>query len=316
MEMNQFAVNGNLLKRSGAAIIDFIVFTVLSLFLISSIVGPIYDNQYQTSQLSSAFTTYQKASYLYAEDEATGQVLFVANDAIPDAIYAYYSIFRNGKTFLEETIPFVFTNAWYNTTILDIDNNSTLFELPNNDATLRAVERTNLSETDQSLLANFYTRAFNDALADLATYGPYVELAQQINQYFLEILAIAASMSLLLFYLLIPLLAKEGRSLGKLLLGLSVVSKDGYHIAWWQQLVRFMGLTLTFVLGIYTILGSILISYTFMIFTKNYRSLHDFVALTRVVDRKQSLLFKKEAQFIDYKASLDDSSSSSQNFSL
>jgi uncharacterized RDD family membrane protein YckC len=316
MEMNQFAVNGNLLKRSGAAIVDFIAFTLVSLFLISSAVGPFYDNQYQTSQLSNAFTTYQKASYLYAEDDATGQVLFVANDDIPDAIYAYYSIFRNGKTFLEETEPFVFTNMWYNTTILDIDNNSTLFELVNNDPTLRAVERSNLSESDQSLLTNFYTRAFNEALRDLATFGPYVELAQQINQYFIEILAIAASISLLVFYLLIPLLAKEGRTLGKLLLGLSVVSKDGYHIVWWQQLVRFMGLTLTFVLGIYTILGSILISYTFMIFTKNYRSLHDFVALTRVVDRKQSLLFKKEAQFIDYKASLDESSSSSQNFSV
>ena len=316
MEMNQFAVNGNLLKRSGAAIVDFIAFTLVSLFLISSAVGPFYDNKYQTSQLSNAFTTYQKASYLYAEDETTGQVLFVPNDAIPDAIYSYYSIFKNGKTFLEETEPFVFTNAWYNTTILDIDNNSSLFELVNNDLTLRAVERSNLSESDQSLLTNFYTRAFNDALADLATFGPYVELAQQINQYFIEILAIAASVSLLVFYLLIPLLAKEGRTLGKLLLGLSVVNKDGYHIAWWQQLVRFMGLSLTFVLGIYTILGSILISYTFMIFTKNYRSLHDFVALTRVVDRKQSLLFKKEAQLLDYKASLDETSSTSENFSV
>ena len=53
-----------------------------------------------------------------------------------------------------------------------------------------------------------------------------------------------------------------------------------------------------------------------MIFTKNYRSLHDFVALTRVVDRKQSLLFKKEAQLLDYKASLDETSSTSENFSV
>lgn len=310
MEQNQFAVNGNLLKRSGAAILDFIVFTLVSLFLISSAIGPFYDSQYDTSTLSEQFTTYQTASYLYAEDESSGQVLFVANEAIPDAIYQYYSEFKNGKVYLEETEPFVFSNEWYNETILKINEEGTFFELVEGDTTVRAVERSNLSEDEQGLLATFYTNAFNDALADLATYEPYVTLAQQINQFFLEILAIAASISVIIFYFLVPLLLKEGRTLGKLALGLSVVNKDGYYLAWWQHLLRFMAFTATLVLGIYTILGSILISYTFMIFTKNYRSLHDFVAMTRVVDRKQSLLFHREEQLLDYKASLDTSNPS------
>lgn len=305
METNQFAVNGNLLKRSGAAILDFIVFTLLALFLISSVVGPFYDSQYQTSQLSEQFTTYQVASSLYEEDENTGQVIFVDNEAIPEALYDYYRVFKNGKTYLDDTTPFVFSDAWYNTTILLIEEEDTLFELVNGDINTRAVERSNLSEEEQSLLANFYTRAFNDALADLATYEPYVALAQQINQYFLEILAIAASITMLVVYLILPLILKEGRTLGKLLLSLSVVSKDGYALQWWQFLLRFVGITLTFVLAIYTILGSILISYTFMIFSKNYRALHDFLAISRVVDKKQSLIFTKEAQLLDYKASLD-----------
>ncbi len=306
MEQNQFAVNGNLLKRSGAAILDFIVFTLASLFLISSAIGPFYDNQYNTSQLSEQFTSFQLASYLYDEDETTNQVLFVSNGDIPDAIYNYYSEFKNGKVYLEETDPFVFSNSWYNETILKINDEGTFFELDQADTTLRAIERNDLSEDEQALLLNFYTNAFNDALADLAQYEPYVSLAQQINQFFIEILAIAASISVLLFYFLIPLLLKEGRTLGKLALGLSVVNKDGYHVAWWQHLLRFIGLTITFVLAIYTILGSILVSYTFMIFTKNYRSLHDFLAMTRVIDRKQSLIFTKEAQLLDYKASLDN----------
>jgi uncharacterized RDD family membrane protein YckC len=305
MEQNQFAVNGNLLKRSGAAILDFIVFTLATLFLISSAIGPIYDNQYNTSQLSDQFTAYQLASYLYAEDETTEQVLFVSNGEIPDAIYNYYAEFKNGKLYLEETEPFVFSNAWYNETILNINEEGTFFELNQGDSNVRASERTDLSEEEQALLLNFYTNAFNDALADLANYEPYVALAQQINAYFIEILAIGASISMLIFYLLFPLLLKEGRTLGKLALNLSVVNKDGYHLAWWQHLLRFIGLTITFVLAIYTILGSILVSYTFMIFTKNYRSLHDFLAITRVIDRKQSLIFTKEAQLLDYKASLD-----------
>lgn len=305
MEQNQFAVNGNLLKRSGAAILDFIVFTLATLFLISSAIGPFYDNQYNTSQLSSQFTAYQLASYLYAEDDTTSQVLFVANEEIPEAIYQYYAEFKNGKVYLEEDEPFAFSNQWYNETILKINEEGTFFVLDAGDTTLRALERSDLSEEEQALLSTFYTNAFNDALADLAQYEPYVDLARQINQFFIEILAIAASISVLIFYLLLPLLLKEGRTLGKLVLNLSVVNKDGYHLVWWQYLLRFIGLTVTFVLAIYTILGSILVSYTFMIFTKNYRSLHDFLAFTRVVDRKQSLIFSKEAQLLDYKASLE-----------
>ena len=297
MKNNTFTVNANLFKRSSAAILDFIVFVVLGLSLISFVIGPIYDNNFDTSSLSEEFLALQKASALYVENEDSNQVLLVESENYPTVVYQYYSEFKNNKMMGEETLPFVFSNAWFNTTILEVNASDSLFELVNGDLTLVAVPKAAVTSAD---ITAFYTVAYDNALKDLAQYAPYRELAREINRYFIEILSIAFLISGILLYLIIPLLTKHSQTLGKLVLGLSVVTKEGYTLALWQKVIRFIILMATFVLAIYTVFGSILISYTFMIFTKNYRSIHDFVSFTKVVDDKQSKIFKTEANLLSY----------------
>jgi uncharacterized RDD family membrane protein YckC len=297
MKNNTFTVNANLFKRSSAAILDFIAFVVLGLSLISFVIGPIYDNNFNTSSLSEEFLALQKASALYVENEDSNQVLLVESENYPTVVYQYYSEFKNNKMMGEETVPFVFSNAWFNTTILEVNASDSLFELVSGDLTLIAVPKAAVTSAD---ITAFYTIAYNNALNDLAQYAPYRELAREINRYFIEILSIAFLISGILLYLIIPLLTKHSQTLGKLVLGLSVVTKEGYTLALWQKTIRFIILMATFVLAIYTVFGSILISYTFMIFTKNYRSIHDFVSFTKVVDDKQSMIFKTEANLLSY----------------
>ena len=297
MKNNTFTVNANLFKRSSAAILDFIAFVVLGLSIISFVIGPIYDNNFDTSSLSEEFLALQKASALYVENEDSNQVLLVESENYPTVVYQYYSEFKNNKMMGEETVPFVFSNAWFNTTILEVNASDSLFELVNGDLTLIAVPKAAVTSAD---ITAFYTVAYDNALKDLAQYAPYRELAREINRYFIEILSIAFLISGILLYLIIPLLTKHSQTLGKLVLGLSVVTKEGYTLALWQKTIRFIILMATFVLAIYTVFGSILISYTFMIFTKNYRSIHDFVSFTKVVDDKQSKIFKSEANLLSY----------------
>ena len=297
MKNNTFTVNANLFKRSSAAILDFIVFVVLGLSLISFVIGPIYDNNFDTSSLSEEFLALQKASALYVENEDSNQVLLVESENYPAVVYQYYSEFKNNKMMGEETVPFVFSNAWFNTTILEVNASDSLFELVNGDLTLVAVPKVAVISAD---ITAFYTVAYDNALKDLAQYAPYRDLAREINRFFIEILSIAFLISGILLYLIIPLLTKHSQTLGKLVLGLSVVTKEGYTLALWQKVIRFIILMATFVLAIYTVFGSILISYTFMIFTKNYRSIHDFVSFTKVVDDKQSKIFKTEASLLSY----------------
>lgn len=302
MKNNTFTVNANLFKRSSAAIIDFIVFIILGLSLISFAIGPIYDNNFNTSALSEEFLALQKASYLYVESEDTNQVLLVDSANYPTVVYQYYSEFKPNKIMGEETTPFVFSNAWFNTTILKVEASDSLFELVNEDLNVVAVAKSTVSSAD---ITTYYTDAYNKALLDLAQYAPYRELAREINRFFIEILSIAFLISGLLLYLLIPMVTKHNQTLGKLVLGLSVVTKEGYTLSLWQKVLRFIAIMVTFVLAIYTVFGSILISYTFMIFTKNYRSLHDFVSLSKVVDSKQSLIFEDEGMLINYEGKLN-----------
>jgi uncharacterized RDD family membrane protein YckC len=312
MKNNMFVVNANLFKRSGSAILDFVLFIVLGLSLISFAIGPIYDSQYDTSSLSEEFLSLQMASYLYQESDETNQVLLVTSEDYPDVVYQYYSEFKNNKIMGEETTPFQFTIAWFNETILEVDETTSLFERVNGEDVLVAVAK---STTTDVQLVDFYTKAYNDALLDLATYAPYRSLAQEINRYFIEILSIAFFISAFVLYFIVPLFTKQSQTLAKLAFGIMVVTKDGFSLQLWQKVVRFIGLFATFVLAIYTVFGSILISYTFMIFTKNYRSLHDFIASTKVVDQKQSHVFPNVSAYEDYERSFDQSPSEKSTYS-
>jgi uncharacterized RDD family membrane protein YckC len=288
------------------------LFIVLGLSLISFAIGPIYDSQYDTSSLSEEFLSLQMASYLYQESDETNQVLLVTSEDYPDVVYQYYSEFKNNKTMGEETTPFQFTVAWFNETILEVDETTSLFERVNGEDVLVAVAK---STTTDVQLVDFHTKAYNDALLDLATYAPYRSLAQEINRYFIEILSIAFFISALILYFIVPLFTKQSQTLAKLAFGIMVVTKDGFSLQLWQKVVRFIGLFVTFVLAIYTVFGSILISYTFMIFTKNYRSLHDFIASTKVVDQKQSHVFPNVSAYEEYERSFDQSPSEKSTYS-
>jgi uncharacterized RDD family membrane protein YckC len=297
MKNNMFVVNANLFKRSGSAILDFVLFVVLGSSVISFAIGPIYDNQYDRYSLSQEFYSLQKASYLYQENEDTNQVLLVTADNYPKVVFQYYSEFKQNKIMGEDPSPFQFSIAWYNQTILKVEESSSLFERVNNEDVLVAVAKTTTTDVQ---LVDFYTKAYNDALLDLASYEPYRSLEVKIIGYTLEVFFIAFFISAAVLYFFIPLLSKHSQTLAKRAFGIIVVTKDGFTIQLWQKVVRFIVLFATFVLAIYTVFGSILISYTFMIFTKNYRSIHDFVSFTKVVDDKQSMIFKSEANLLSY----------------
>jgi uncharacterized RDD family membrane protein YckC len=303
-------VPANLAKRSGAAILDFLMTLLLWVTPITFVVSPIYDQMYGTTAIQQDHVAIQLDSHLYIEDPDTTVVTYVALADIPDAIYDYYSDFRVGKTYLEETDPFVFSNEWYNESVLNIGSSdeaiTIYFEydvdgLGNPDPSKVGVP---LDTATTEELDAFYKAAYQTAQLDLANYGPYAELAEQISFYSIQILAISGAVSVLIFYLFFPLIFKNGQTLSKKMFGIGVISKHGYKMKLWQLFARFGVFALEIVLSIYTIMGAFLISYTLMIFTKKNQSAHDFIAATRVVNLKQSLIFNNQIEAEEYEARL------------
>ncbi|MFA5235248.1 MAG: RDD family protein [Bacilli bacterium] len=300
----------NLAKRSGAAILDFLLAVLVWLALITYAVSPIYNQVFGTRAIQDDYIAIQLATHLYVEDTETKVITYRSDEDIPDAVYAYYSEFKVGKTYADEATPFAFTNEWYNSNILNIGTSDATitvyfeydldeFEVP--DPSLRGVPKTDATEEQ---LGTFYQAAYQSAQLDLNDYGPYAELAAQISSYSLQILAISGSVTVLIFYLLLPLIFKNGQTLAKKLFNLGVIGKQGYKLKAWQLLVRFLMFAAEIVLSVYTIMGAFLISYTLMIFTKGNRSAHDFVAQTRVVNLKESLIFANAEDAAAYEKKL------------
>ncbi len=302
----------NLAKRSGAAILDFLLAVVVWLALITYAVSPIYNQAFGTRAIQDDYIAIQLASHLYAEDPDTEVITYRTDEDIPEAVYAYYSEFKVGKTYVDETTPFDFTNEWYNANVLNIgttDESITVYfeydldEFDQPDPTLRGVPKDDATEAE---LGTFYQAAYQSAQLDLSDYGPYAELAAQISSYSLQILSISGSVAVLIFYLALPLIFKNGQTLSKKLFNLGVVSKNGYKLKTWQLLVRFVVFAAEIVLSIYTIMGAFLISYTLMIFTKGNRSAHDFIAQTTVINLKESLIFADAEEASAYEKKLAD----------
>ena len=301
MKLNPFAVNANLLKRTGAAVLDLFLWVVTSLLLLSYIFGPIYDARYGTSQLSEEFVAYQQASYLYATNEETNQLVNIDLQDVPTAIYSYYSIFKDGKDYGPSQPAFDFNVAWYNTNVLKVTAANSLFTLVDADINVLAVVKSGTESTD---LDEFYTEAYRQALLDFNTFPEFSSLVSLINGYFLEIIVYSTLVSYVIFYIIVPLAAKRGQTLGKRASQLMVVNDKGYFMSWWQLPLRSLVLGVTLFTTIYTVFGSLLLSYTLMVFTKKNRSANDFVALTRVIDKKSSLVFKDEQAMLAYEHQL------------
>ncbi len=310
-------VPASLGKRTGAAIIDLLIAAMVWFGLLAFAIQPIFNNVFGLLAIQEDYQAIQIASKLYELDEEYETVSVLAAEDYDTGVLAYYTEYKS------ETIE------WYNTEILEIGTEGSLFVYAQtagvDDPTLVGVpapiegsgtmtsEELSSATADQAGdLETFYYNAYTDARTDLNAQPAYLALANQLAYYFKWELAIATTFVISVFYLLIPLLLKDGRTLGKQLFGISLVNKNGYRVKKWQIAVRALVFGVFEIFGaVYTMMGTILISYTIMIFGKKNMSIHDFVASTRVLDAKRSVWFNNPDEAAAYQAELDKNASKS-----
>jgi uncharacterized RDD family membrane protein YckC len=299
MKINPYIANANLLKRTGAATFDFFLFAGIGISLISFVFGPIYNQQFSTSTLTDNLLAYQRASFLYVDDAQTEQLVQLEAEQMFQGTYDYYAQFKNGRDYPASTTPFVFSNSWFNTSILKVDEATSYYQLNNDDANLLASVKPNL---DVTVLSQFHRDIYQAALTDFATYPEVATLVTAINRYFLEVFLWSAGLSVIFVYIVLAMIMGNGRTLGKMIFNLDLVTPQGYLIQWWQVPLRGLGFTIILFTAPISAFFSILIAYTMMVFSKQYRTPHDWLASTRLVDRKKSLIFKDEIALDRYEA--------------
>lgn len=207
-----------------------------------------------------------------------------------------------------------YTVEWYNINILEIGEDYSMFEyvtdsygniLTNEIGVLK--ENSNI---DDSII--FAKQAIYDANSNLF-YSPFYS---QINealkgaQLFIYLTPFFPIMAI--FYILVPMLYKNGETLGKKVLSLCLVNKKGYQVSKAQIFLRQFTFVLEislflFIIGVgmtsFATLGvGLFILLMIALVSKNTRTIHDFAAATIVIDAKKSLWHKnanKEQQFSD-----------------
>lgn len=301
-------------KRTGAALLDILTALLLAVVSFSYLIAPAYNQVFNLSPQYEEMNTLRVESHLYVEDEDVTRNLEVTAQLA--AIYDYYALFKDGKTYLKAEVPFVFTPEWYNSEVLKIgsveegvviyfayqqtagdDDPSLIGEI--------LPEHLNTDGSYKDGLKEFISKTYLIAQEDFINYEPYNKITMSLTKHLNNAILIAVGLALLLIYLIIPFIFRNGQTLFKRVFALAVVDeKSGLAIKWWQVLARFTALLLTIYLSIWTMLGAILISYTLMIFTKNYRSGNDFLSFTKVVDAKNSLIFKTQEEALAFEASL------------
>ncbi len=116
-------------------------------------------------------------------------------------------------------------------------------------------------------------------------------------------------LSPLIFFFLIPICTKDGRTLGKLVAKTAVIGSDGYKARKLNIVLHYAVLTIVWelllipntILGIMGMSILLLADYLALILSKNHTSLHDKIARTLVINAKESNWFKdveEEEQYI------------------
>lgn len=145
------------------------------------------------------------------------------------------------------------------------------------------------------------TTSVSEMVINCSTYKTLDEENRNMMLFTIVMIIPALFGSSLIFYFLIPICSKNGETIGKYLLGLGVLSADGYVLKRYYHIPRFLSLFIIEMAGgILSFGGLFLISYILFCFNKKRRSIHDFVGNSVVIDKKASVWFVDKDQEYKY----------------
>ncbi len=311
-------------SRVFAGLIDFVLLIGSTLSLFLPVVFPltfnkdafISDKQAITNYISdsglflvsddgafsgkSTFDSYSNLSSLY-DTEITYKGKKYSNINVSKDLFTFYT---------EKYIAFEgnsnITIDGYKTNILKINTStSNILDFNETDCTFTLIDSAKYKLTISYFLSIFKTASefviSNQKVKSLQNHS-----TQIIVSAILWIIPVFIAFSLI-YNLLIPILSKNGQTIGKYIFRLAILSKEGYHLKKIKYIPRwFIYSVVEILLGFMTFGGVFLITYTMFMFMKKHQCLHDVIAGSIVIDNYESIYFSNptEERFYEEKAAL------------
>lgn len=303
-------VLGKLWKRVLARLIDTVILLGASCLLFFTAVYPntfdessYYNNLTQTGMIydesglfvkSSSGTYVSKNSFssISTKDELTKAEVYVDNEKftinLTGSLYSFYT-----EKVINFGSKYNFSFDVFKSEILKVgDANSNIkdFKIIDDNFVYELID-----EKDEYTTVSFVIDCFSTATGLVDSSSRITELSQKNNKIMqntlIWLIPIVICFSVI-FDLLIPLFSKNNESIGKYIFKLGIISKDGYKLKKYFIITRWLSyLIIEVFLGVLTFLGTVLISYTMMMFNKKKRVIHDYFANSIVIDKTQSIWF-------------------------
>ena len=226
----------------------------------------------------------------------------------------FYSPLYNEK--IDGTLPKdLYTDAWFSKNVLEIESKNTYFKLDTSKENyLDSIVLKD--ETKKAEAVSFLQQKAYDAFNDCATSSYYVDLYNDIRWTDFFIYTVAFALSYSIFFITIPLIFKDGATLGKKTMKIAVISYDGYTAKKRQILFReFLLLLVMELLGVVFGIGltslaimsaGVVVLFLLTLVSKVKRSPFDFAAYTIVVDSVHSTWFKNKAEEERHEKEVED----------
>lgn len=213
----------------------------------------------------------------------------------------------------------LYTNDWFSKNVLEIEKEDSYFKIDSSKEDY--LESIVLKDENKKSEALEFLRstAVGNATTDFTSSKYYTDINNSIYAIQVFIFLPPFAVAYMAFYMLIPLLMKDGETLGKKVCHLSVISFNGYaakkrQIVFRQLLLFIVMFVAAFAIGIgitsFAILGLVTaVLFGLTLLSKQKRSLHDYAAYTIVIDSIHSTWFKNEADEKRHEQELEDNMS-------
>ena len=209
-----------------------------------------------------------------------------------------------------------YTDDWFKDKILELGNPKTLFKFDESKEGSFIDKILLKGEPKKDDVINFVKNKAYDAVQDQYYAKYFYDNNQEIMKCQLFITMPTVTIAFGLIFILVPMLSKNGTTLGKYMNKLAVVDKNGYAVKKRQVLFRELILFVIIFVALFAygigftslaICGIVILALLiFTIFFKKHRSPHDLAAMTMVIDAAHSVWFKDAKEEEEKQKELDE----------
>lgn len=297
-------------RRIFSFLFDFLCSIILTLGLMAGVHEIIIRNtQYQ--EATSLRTEYKKLShiYVYSTEKVDYLLLtdFYQNNTSLDtkaknAIYeSSLTLFFTNDLIFDQTDPnsgISIFNSLKLGNLAILDSNGETYFAYKDISNEEIVQKSNKTEDEMNV---FYVEAIDNYAYQYLNYNDaYYNASNLIFWYAtIYVFALPFLFSLIVFFYVMPLILKRGRkTLGKLILKLSVVSLNGFYPSFWRFTARFsIFFFVEIILSFATFGLPLIVTFTMFVISKTGQSFHDYLLGTFVIDSSDVSTFKNMEEY-------------------